>query len=304
MIRKNINYSALLVGIGLLLYFLIGCKSKTDKNDTKTSSEKNAVVVDETRLSVDKDTNNEASLYDCERDTLMSEKEAEKQKSEAWINENVTKDFLLGNVTRKDNQLFVQVSIEHTERNIYLIPPVYDAYKKMYEAALADNIKLIIISGHRTFIEQVYEWQLRWNNPRTDIEFTDDVEKAKFVLQYRSMPGTTRHHWGTDIDLNSFELAYYQTSEGVNVYNWLNKNAAAFGFYQPYTAMDEKRPNGYKEEKWHWSYKPLSRLMLIKYLELTTIDDITGFEGDTAAKILPIVSEWVCGINTLINEED
>ena len=297
-------YGVMLVGIGLPLCFLIGCKSKTKENDTKTSPDMNAVVVDETHLSVDKETSSMLSHFADEWNAVMSEKEAEKRRSEAWINEHVTKDFLRGNVICKNNPLFVKVSVEHTERNIYLIPPVYEAYKKMYEAALADSVKLIIISGHRTFVEQVYEWQLRWNNPRTDIEFADDVEKAKYVLQYRSMPGTTRHHWGTDIDLNSFELAYYQTEEGINIYNWLKKNAASYGFFQPYTAVDEKRPKGYKEEKWHWSYKPLSRLMLVKYIELMTIDDITGFEGDTAAKRLPIMSEWVSGINPLINEED
>jgi len=239
-----------------------------------------------------------------DNDLILSDEEIFNKENEAWINANVTKDFLLGNVTRKDNPLFVRVDAEHTERRIYLIHPVYEAYKKMYEAALDDSIKLIITSGHRTFFEQVYEWELRWKNPRTETEFANDVDKAKFILQYRSLPGTTRHHWGTDIDLNSFELAYWQTKEGQKMYKWLKENAAAYGFFQPYTVFDEKRQKGYQEEKWHWSYKPLSRLMLIKYLELTSMDDIIGFEGDAAAKKLPIRSDWVCGINPQLNETD
>jgi len=226
------------------------------------------------------------------------------EENEAWVNKHVNKDFLLGKVRRQDNPLFVKIEKEHTERNIFLIYPVYEAYKKMYEAALADSVKLIITSGHRTFVEQVCEWELRWNNPETNITFANDVEKAKYVLQYRSMPGTTRHHWGTDIDLNSLKLAYYQTTEGEKVYNWLKENAATFGFYQSYTIFDEKRPTGYREEKWHWSYKPLARLMLIKYLELVSINDITGFKGDKAAKVLPIITDWVLGINPQINEAD
>ena len=233
-----------------------------------------------------------------------TEKQKLKTECETWINEHVNRDFLTGNVFRKDNPLFVKVDTVHTERNIYLIPPVYEAYKKMYDAALADSIKLVITSGHRIFSEQVYEWELRWDNPRTDIVFENDVEKVQYLLQYRSIPGTSRHHWGTDIDLNSFEVEYFQTEEGKKMYNWLKENAGTFGFFQPYTPQDEKRPGGYKEEKWHWSYKPMSRLMLIKYLKLVSIDDLSGFKGDTAAKSLPIIAEWVCGINKQLNEED
>ena len=232
---------------------------------------------------------------------VLTEEEIEKQKfykeKKAWVNEHINKDFLLGKVRRQNNPLFIKVDAKHTDRDIYMIHPVYEAYKKMYEAALADGVKLILKSGHRTFVEQVCEWELRWNEPRMDMPFPNDVEKAKFLLQYRSMPGTTRHHWGTDIDLNSFELTYFQTREGQKIYEWLKENAAQYGFYQPYTAIEERNFIGYQEEKWHWSYKPLARFMLIKYLELVTIDDIKGFKGDKAAKALPIITEWVSGIN-------
>jgi LAS superfamily LD-carboxypeptidase LdcB len=225
-------------------------------------------------------------------------------KNRNWVYDHVDKDFLLGRVKRENNPLFVKVDEKHTERNIYLIRPVYDAFKKMYEAALNDSVKLIITSGHRTFIEQIYEWELRWNNPRVDSVFADDVDKAKFVLQYRSMPGTSRHHWGTDIDLNSFNLDYFETKEGKKMYDWLQKNAATYGFYQSYTPIDEKRPTGYQEEKWHWSYKPLARLMLIEYLKMVTIHDIHGFEGDIAARKLPIITDWVSGVNPEMKKED
>ena len=291
----------------LLLFFLTNCKSLTNKNETNRSFQAftSQTVENETdSLSIGID-----SVKIVEEDKLVLtaeeiEKLKMKEEYEFWISENVNKDFLLGNVTRLDNPLFVKVGNAYTERNIYLLHPVYEAYKKMYEAALADSVKLIITSGHRTFLEQIYEWELRWKNPRTEITFESDVEKAKYLLQYRSMPGTTRHHWGTDIDLNSFELAYYESKEGQKVYNWLKKNAPAYGFYQPYTPFDEKRRAGYQEEKWHWSYKPLAQLMLIKYLELVSINDICGFEGDATAKKLPIVSVWVCGINPQINETD
>jgi len=232
------------------------------------------------------------------------EKQIQRAVNESWIKEYVDKNFLTGKVKRQDNPLFVKIDEAHTERDIYLIHPVYEAYKEMYKAALADGVKLIITSGHRTFVEQVVEWELRWNNPGTETSFANDIEKAKYVLQYRSMPCTTRHHWGTDIDLNSFKPAYYETDEGLKVYDWLKENAEKFGFFQPYTEYDEERTVGYMEEKWHWSYKPLSQLMLAEYLQLVTIEDVVGFKGDATAKKLPIISDWVCGINSQLKDED
>lgn len=220
---------------------------------------------------------------------------------ECWLKDSITKDFLMGKVNRHTHPMFAKVTEEHTERKIYLLKPVYEAYIKMYEAALADGVRLVITSGHRTFVEQVCEWELRWNNPLTDEPFRNDTEKARFLLQYRSMPGTSRHHWGTDIDLNSFRLSYFETNEGRKLYEWLHANAHRFGFFQPYTAQDENRPTGYCEEKWHWSYQPIAQEMLTHYLRLIEKEDIKGFKGDKAAQHLNIITDWVCGINGMKN---
>jgi len=218
----------------------------------------------------------------------------------SWLKDSITKDFLMGKINRRTHPMLTKITEEHTERNIYLLKPVYEAYIKMYEAALADGIKLIITSGHRTFVEQVCEWELRWNNPRTEESFSNETEKARFLLQYRSMPGTSRHHWGTDIDLNSFRLSYFETEQGKRVYNWLSANAHLYGFFQPYTVQDENRPAGYCEEKWHWSYRPIAQPMLTHYLQIINKEDIMGFKGDKAAKHLNIITDWVCGIDQVL----
>jgi len=272
-----------------LLLFLSGCTQSFEKKEKSSGSNVDVGLIIETKKTM--------TAEDIE-------KQIQRVDHESWIKENADKAFLTGKVKRHDNHLFIKVDEEHTERDIYLIRPVYEAYKEMYKAALADGVKLIITSGHRTYIEQVVEWELRWNNPGTETTFANDVEKAKYLLQYRAMPCTSRHHWGTDIDLNSFESAYYESDEGKKVYHWLKEHAGYYGFYQPYTAYDEKRPVGYMEEKWHWSFQPLSQLMLTKYLQLVTMDDIVGFKGDPAAKKLPIITDWVCGINPELKDED
>ena len=111
------------------------------------------------------------------------------------------------------------------------------------------------------------------------------------------MPGTSRHHWGTDIDLNSFENSWFESGEGLVVYNFLVENAEKFGFCQPYTPKGESRPNGYEEEKWHWSYMPVSGRLTGLAESILRDTAISGFQGAEAAAEIQVVEHYVLGIN-------
>jgi zinc D-Ala-D-Ala carboxypeptidase len=110
------------------------------------------------------------------------------------------------------------------------------------------------------------------------------------------MPGTSRHHWGTDFDINSLSPAFFNKGTGKKAYEWLTAHAADYGFAQPYTAGRNK---GYNEEKWHWSYTPLSRTMTQNYAQLITNQDITGFEGSASAPEIDMLNNYVLGVNEL-----
>ncbi len=133
-------------------------------------------------------------------------------------------------------------------------------FKKEYP-----KIKIIIRSATRNFNSQKSIWEGKWNGkrPTTGVKditkISDPIIRARIILDYSSMPGTSRHHWGTDFDINILNNEYYKKGDGEIIYQWLKMNASNYGFGQPYT---EGRDDGYKEEKWHWSYLPLS----IQYL--------------------------------------
>jgi LAS superfamily LD-carboxypeptidase LdcB len=110
------------------------------------------------------------------------------------------------------------------------------------------------------------------------------------------MPGTSRHHWGTDIDLNSLENSYFEVGEGLKVYQWLLQHAHEFGFCQPYTSKATGR-TGYEEEKWHWSYTPLSVPLLQQYMNTITLEDISGFQGSETAAQLDVINTYVAGVH-------
>ena len=111
------------------------------------------------------------------------------------------------------------------------------------------------------------------------------------------MPGTSRHHWGTDIDLNDLNNPYFEKGKGKKIYDWLVANAHEYGFCQVYSEQGPERPYGYFEEKWHWSYVPVARRLTEQYKLKIQNMDITGFEGSHTAVAIDMVNNYVLGIN-------
>lgn len=212
--------------------------------------------------------------------------------SQSLDSANIDKNFLLGNYDYKDNPMFVEVSRLHAVKPLYLNSIVYDAFIQMYNAAGEEGISLKIISGTRNFHEQKAIWEKKWKN----LIDLDPAIRTQKILEFSSMPATSRHHWGTDIDLNNLENSYFESGKGKEEYEWLVSNAYKFGFYQVYTSKDTGRP-GYEEEKWHWSYMPLAALYLQAYNELVSYADIAGFEGSELAEFKQMIQEYVNGIS-------
>lgn len=213
-------------------------------------------------------------------------------------------EYLLGKFNQKTDSSFALIPMKYcSKEGMYLRKETIAAFVKMYDAAKKEGVSLKIISATRNFNEQKSIWEAKWNGSRLvngknlAQTINDPVERAKKILRYSSMPGTSRHHWGTDMDLNSLENAYFTTFEGKKTYEWLKKNAATFGFCQPYSIKNESRPNGYEEEKWHWSYMPLSSALLKEYSGKIKPESIAGFTGSETAAKLNVIELYVKGIN-------
>jgi LAS superfamily LD-carboxypeptidase LdcB len=200
---------------------------------------------------------------------------------------------------------FVMVEKKFTDaEGYYLRKDTYDAFKQMWEAAQADGITLTIISATRNFNRQKQIWEAKWtgerlieNGSNAAKKYPDPKIRALKILEYSSMPGTSRHHWGTDIDLNDLDNYTFEQGEGKKVYEWLRANAAEFGFCQPYSPKGKNRPNGYNEEKWHWSYLPVAKLLTNIALRSLKDEMIGGFMGAETASEIGVVERYVLGIN-------
>ncbi len=209
--------------------------------------------------------------------------------------DEVDKNYLLGKFDPATDHRFVKPDERYTTgaaRNQYLRKEVWEAFLKMAQAAEQSGVRLVILSATRNFETQKQIWERKWRN---EAAITVPTERAKKILQYSAMPGTSRHHWGTDIDLNSLDNEYFSTDEGRKVYEWLTRHAHEYGFCQPYTSKSGGR-TGYEEEKWHWSFTPLSMPLLWHYLNIISLADISGFEGSDTAVELDVISNYVFGV--------
>ena len=110
------------------------------------------------------------------------------------------------------------------------------------------------------------------------------------------MPSTSRHHWGTDIDLNNLNNSYFERGVGAKEYQWLKENAKNYGFHQVYTSKENGR-TGYNMEKQHWSYMSLANQYLAFYNSNISYHDITGFKGSEMEEELSVIKEFVNGIS-------
>lgn len=206
----------------------------------------------------------------------------------------VDTDYLLGKFDPATHPDFVAVGAPYTNKpGMMLRKETFQAFETMWKAAQKEGITLNIISSTRNFEQQKRIWEGKWSRFEKDAPKPKD--RALKILEYSSMPGSSRHHWGTDIDLNDLNNPTFEAGgKYEKVYRWLNDHAHEYGFCQPYTAG---RPSGYHEEKWHWSYTPLSKGFLEAYKNHLTEANIMGFQGAETAVEIGIVKNYVLGIN-------
>lgn len=123
---------------------------------------------------------------------------------------------------------------------------------------------------HRILLSAEKHWQpenekhvVCWHGNQT-YSLTAD-ERQSEILQASSAPGISRHHWGTDFDIldrHMNQKHWEKKGTLVKAGQWLEKNAAMFGFYRPYNASNKRDSPAYMEEGWHWSYYPVAQALL------------------------------------------
>ena len=177
-------------------------------------------------------------------------------------------------------ELLGKANPEFYNDKIPMIKEAGEAFVNMQKEALKEGIKIEIVSGFRSFNRQKQIWNRKFRiNKMNGLSPQQNLLK---IIEYSTLPGTSRHHWGTDIDIIDgnktvsgdvlLEKNFHGDGPYVKLRKWMDINAKRFGFYRPYN--NNPKREGFEYEPWHYSYAPIAIPMLKAYVKLKFKDQI------------------------------
>ena len=152
---------------------------------------------------------------------------------------------------------------------------VVTPFLNLRRAALDEGIDLQAVSSFRDFARQLSIWNGKYSGERPMLDAAGSKldarsltarERVDAILLWSALPGASRHHWGTDLDLvdRGLSAAGYQiklTREEfapggplAHLERWLEAHAPRFGFFRPYQGVR----SGVQPEPWHFSFAPIA----------------------------------------------
>ncbi len=140
--------------------------------------------------------------------------------------------------------------------------PVMEYFWKLKEKAHRDGWNLILVSGFRSFYKQRQIWN-HFDQLYKKTDSLDERGRVRAVMSLVSIPGLSRHQWGTDLDISEASIRgqLENVNPGtpvrvVNFYRWMEENAPAFGFCKVYLG----KRGAVRDEPWHWSFIPFAKV--------------------------------------------
>ena len=152
--------------------------------------------------------------------------------------------------------------------NCLVAKTVLEPLRAMIASGETLGFKPRVVSAFRSFSAQSAIVETKWLGQRAIVDDNDglvqrhdDEQWLKALLRFSALPGASRHHWGTDVDIvdqrvidqgHSLQLvpSEYATSGVMGEFAaWLRETAGSFGFSHPY-ATDT---GWVSPEPWHIS---------------------------------------------------
>jgi len=184
---------------------------------------------------------------------------------------------------------------------------ILEDLKGLDASAKAAGFDFTIASAYLDFHRQKAIWNAKYSGKRPILDSQNQVIDIagltseaiiEAILLFSAMPGTSRHHFGTDIDVYAknclsdgaslqLEPWEYEVDGPFYAFScWLEENLHRFGFYKPY----DKFRGGVAAEPWHISHFELANDMS-SHLDIATIADV-------------IAQHDVLGKNTIVHNID
>ena len=186
---------------------------------------------------------------------------------------------------------------------------LWDPLQALVAAAEEEGFALQIASGHRDYARQLLIWQEKGQGLRPLFDENGErinpldypPEQLLFkMLHWSALPGASRHHWGTEVDVFDERLVAakdLQLSEAEAdtilkpFHEWLDFYLPHSPFFRPYAQYKK----GFAREPWHLSYHPLAKnyhkAYTINVLQQNLAQATSLFLGDQIQAHLPQIYE-------------
>lgn len=175
-------------------------------------------------------------------------------------------------LTGRTTQHIREVSPGH-----YLHELVLEPYRQLVALAAESGFELRLASGFRSFDRQLEIWNSKASGQRAILDDAgcvvvldglSELEKVYSILRWSALPGASRHHWGTEVDIwdasavdkgyrpQLIPQEYRRGGVFYSLSEWLDEliSTKEIEFYRPYT----KDNGGIAPELWHLSYRPVA----------------------------------------------
>lgn len=207
-------------------------------------------------------------------------------------------------LTGRDDNFIDHASLERPVHRDLVAP-----WRRLVQDARAAGFEPAIASGYRDYARQLVIWNAKAAGERPvldsagaalDIATLDAWSLAQAILRWSALPGASRHHWGTDIDIYdraavSDDYRVQLTPEEVAddgpfgpLHRWLDERIAAgasHGFFRPY----DRDRGGVAPERWHLSYAPTAARYQRQLAARTLLE---GLDSPALALRDAVVQHW------------
>lgn len=227
------------------------------KNDTKSNG--SSLVNSETASVGSENTSSvsgvgaESSITNSNNSSVTSSQQiSSKDELDMWYmklvnpDNSITTNYINSIERSKINTKYVVSATKET--CLYLDSRIVKYFEDMCKAAKDDGITLVSVSAYRSYSYQ----QGLYNNRVTRCQNEDGLsleaakKKAATIV---AVPGTSEHHLGLAVDINSVETSF----EDTKAFRWLQENAEKYGFVMRYP-KDKQDITKIIYEPWHYRY--------------------------------------------------
>ncbi len=195
------------------------------------------------------------------------------------------------------------------KEKVWVHDSVLDDFLDLQKECRDQGYDLEIASGFRGYERQKSIWEEKVIGERplydregvlVDIDHASESEILEALLAWSAIPGASRHHWGTDMDV--YDKASFKDGKKLQltIEEYIDPDGPCFemnqfleslhdpDFFRPY----EKEGTGVQAEPWHYSHVKISKFYEQNYTKQIFKKNLETLDFSFAEEILKNIDSY------------